>query len=151
VCGEPIYTSSDYFSLLVITQHSSHLWSTKFSELIIEGGVEIKCDKQRRENQMNKPRIPTVEEIMNKKRPEKKFRSGAVSATIWSNEGKNDKGESVNYSTISFARNYLDKDGSWQTTNSLRAADLPKAILVLSKAYEHLALADDDTIESEDV
>ncbi len=90
---------------------------------------------------MDKPKIPTVDEVMGKKHPEKKFRAGAISATVWLNEGKNDKGETVSYRTVSFERNYLDKDGNWQTTNSLRVNDLPKAVLVLQKAYEYLALA----------
>lgn len=99
---------------------------------------------------MEKPKIPSVEEIMDRKRPDKKFRAGAISATIWNNETKNDKGELVEYQTISFARNYTDKDGNWKTTSSLRASDLPKAILVLNKAYEYLSLADDDSISEEE-
>lgn len=96
-------------------------------------------------------RIPTVEEVMGKKRPEKKFRAGAISATIWSNETKNDKGEASTYHTVSFARNYTDKDGNWKTTSSLRVTDLPKAQLVLQKAYEYLSLSDDDSIDMDEV
>jgi hypothetical protein len=98
-----------------------------------------------------RPKAPSLDEVMNKKRPDKKFRSGAISATIWSNEAKNDKGEAVTYKTVSFERTYMDRDGNWQSSNSLRTTDLPKAILVLSKAYEHLALTDNDGIDSEDV
>lgn len=97
---------------------------------------------------MNKPKAPTLDEVMNKKRPEKKFKAGPISATIWSNEGKNDKGEVVQFKSVSFDRNYMDKDGNWQTTNSLRAGDLPRAMLVLQKAYEYLTLHD-DSIEEE--
>lgn len=98
----------------------------------------------------NIPKAPSLDEVMNKKRPEKKFRAGPISATIWSNEGKNDKGEATTFKTISFDRNYLDKDGHWQSTNSLRTNDIPKAVLVLQKAYEYLALSDDG-IDSEDI
>jgi len=66
--------------------------------------------------------------------PMKKFISGPISATIWLNTGKENK----EYKTVSFARNYKDKDGNWKTTNSLRINDLPRASLVLSKAYEYL-------------
>ena len=97
---------------------------------------------------MEKPKVPSLDEVMNKKRPEKKFRAGPLSATIWANEGKNDKGEAVTYKTISFERNYMDKDGNWQKTNSLRPSDLPKALLVLQKAYEYLVL-DNESIETE--
>ena len=69
--------------------------------------------------------------------PEKKFRAGAVTATIWKNTSQNGDGE---YSTISFERSYKDKNDNWQTTNSLRVNDLPKAKLVLDKAYEYLVL-----------
>ncbi len=41
--------------------------------------------------------------------PEKKFSTGAVSATVWQNEGKNKTGEPVNYRTVSLQRRYKDK------------------------------------------
>ncbi len=71
--------------------------------------------------------------------PVKKFRAGAVSATIWTNTSK----EGGTYHTVSFERGYKDKDGAWKTTSSLRLNDLPKAALVLSKAYEYLSLGDE--------
>ena len=75
--------------------------------------------------------------------PEKKFRAGAISATIWLNQGQKD-GNSVEYKTISIERNYTDKDGNWQSTNSLRVNDLPKASVVLQKAYEHIVLKEQE-------
>ncbi|MFH1174048.1 MAG: hypothetical protein V1725_02890 [archaeon] len=86
-------------------------------------------------------KIPTVQEVMGKNLPEKKFRAGAVSATIWANTTTRD-GKVATYNTISLERNYKDKNDTWQTTSTLRLGDVPKAILVLSKAYEHLALND---------
>ncbi|MBU0665776.1 MAG: hypothetical protein ABIC91_05490 [Nanoarchaeota archaeon] len=77
-----------------------------------------------------------------KKLPEKKIRAGAIVATIWGNEALNKDGEKITYKTVSFERTYKDKEDAWQTTNSLRINDLPKAVLVLSKAYEDLALSD---------
>ncbi len=71
--------------------------------------------------------------------PEKKFKAGAITATVWRNETTKD-GETVTYPTITFERTYKDKEGAWQTTNSLRSGDLPKAALVLNKAYEYLSL-----------
>ena len=88
-------------------------------------------------------KIPSVNDVMGKKLPETKFRSGAIQATIWSNEAIRD-GKKVEYKTVSFERSYKDKNDQWQSTNSLRTADIPKAILVLTKAYEHLALNADD-------
>jgi hypothetical protein len=75
---------------------------------------------------------------MNK--PEKKFRAGAVAATIWVNPTQNAKGEEASYSTISLERSYKDKSDKWQHTSSMRLNDLPKAALVLTKAYEYLVL-----------
>ncbi|MBT4823652.1 hypothetical protein HN695_04640 [Candidatus Woesearchaeota archaeon] len=71
--------------------------------------------------------------------PEKKFSAGAISATIWSNNGQKD-GKEYNFSSLSLGRCYKDKEGKWQNTNNLRVADLPKAVVVLSKAYEYLVL-----------
>ena len=73
--------------------------------------------------------------------PEKKFSTGAICATIWKNNGTNRKtGEPVEYRTIQLDRRYKDKEGNWQSTDSLRLNDLPKASLVLQKAYEYLVL-----------
>ena len=71
--------------------------------------------------------------------PVKKFRVGGISATVWENQAKNDQGQAVSYKNVSFERAYKDAKGDWQSTTALRAADLPKAILVLNKAYEYLA------------
>ncbi len=86
--------------------------------------------------------MDTKESTGNK--PEKKFSTGAISATVWKNAGKNKKGEDVLFRTISIQRRYQDKEGNWQTTNSMRINDLPKASLVLNKAYEYCILRDPD-------
>ena len=72
--------------------------------------------------------------------PEKKFSTGALVATVWQNQGKSKEGEEVSYRTVSFQRRYMDKKGDWQSTNTLRLNDLPKASLVLQKAYEYLVM-----------
>ncbi len=71
--------------------------------------------------------------------PEMKFRAGAVTATVWQNTGLRD-GEVTSFNTISLERSYKDKNNAWQNTASMRINDLPKAALVLSKAYEYLVL-----------
>ena len=100
--------------------------------------VEIKCEKQK----VNK---------MEKNLPEKKIRAGAISATVWENQGKNNEGKPVAYKTVSFERSYKDSKGEWKTTSSLRMNDLPKAKLVLEKAFEYLALSNSPTITQETV
>ncbi|MAE13262.1 hypothetical protein CMO92_01745 [Candidatus Woesearchaeota archaeon] len=89
---------------------------------------------------------PTVQEIMGKNYPQKKFKAGAIEATIWLNEGTRD-GSPVQFQTISLRRSYKDKNNEWKDTHSLRTSDLPKAILVLNKAYEYVALRDDAIAE----
>jgi len=81
--------------------------------------------------------------------PEKKFSTGAISATVWKNNGKSKKtGEEVEYKTITLQRRYTDKDGNWQTASSLRINDLPRAQVVLQKAYEYLVLKGQDSSSS---
>lgn len=70
--------------------------------------------------------------IQGKNTPEMKFRAGAVSATIWRNNG-----EKGSYSTVQLERSFK-KDDKWQSTGSLMLNDLPKAVLALEKAYEYL-------------
>lgn len=72
--------------------------------------------------------------------PETKFKAGAISATVWTNESVNAKGEVASYSTITIQRSYKDRNNEWKQTNSLRVTDLPKAALVLNKAYESLVM-----------
>ena len=76
--------------------------------------------------------------------PEKKFRAGAISATVWLNKGQKATGEDTEYRTIAIERSYTDKEGKWQSTNSMRLNDLPKAGVVLQKAYEYLVLQEQD-------
>ena len=87
------------------------------------------------------PVVETIREGGNQ--PERKFRAGTISATIWLNKGHKPNGEDSEYRTISIERSYT-KDGQWQSTNSLRINDLPKACVVLQKAYEYVILNEDN-------
>ncbi len=75
-------------------------------------------------------------------KPLARFTAGAVSATVWSNLSQGKDGES--YNTVSLQRRYRDRDGNWKSASALRVNDLPKAHLVLSKAYEFLVMKDAD-------
>ncbi len=80
-----------------------------------------------------------------KNTPEVKFRAGPISATVWKNTGEYE-GKPSEYRTVSFERNYKDKKtDEWKTTNSLRTMDLPKAVVVLNKAFEHIIMNNADT------
>jgi len=80
---------------------------------------------------------------MNKKAPVQKFRAGTVTASIWENSSK----EGNQFKSVSFEKGYKDGKGEWKQTNNLGVSDLPKAIVVLSKAYEALALKDIEAVE----
>lgn len=77
-----------------------------------------------------------------KNQPVKRFRAGGVSATIWANEGVRDDGTSSTFYTVSTERSYKDKEGAWHNTGTFRTNDLPRATIVLQKAYEWIALAE---------
>lgn len=91
--------------------------------------------------------IQTHKSVSGKNLPEKRIRAGSIVATIWANKATNKEGKETIYKSVSFERVYKDKNDEWQTTNALRMNDLPKAALVLRKAYEALALSDDSEYE----
>ncbi|RLE46099.1 hypothetical protein DRJ22_02775 [Candidatus Woesearchaeota archaeon] len=71
--------------------------------------------------------------------PEKRFSSGGIVATVWRNQRSSD-GKAFEYNTVSIQRRYSDKSGNWQSTNTFRINDLPKAALVLEEAYKYLVM-----------
>ena len=75
-----------------------------------------------------------------KNQPEKRFSTGAITATVWQNQGRGRNNEVVGYHTVSIQRSYKDKNGVWQKANSMRINDLPRATLVLQKAFEYLVV-----------
>lgn len=86
--------------------------------------------------------------------PEKKFSTGSIVAAVWSNKARTKSGEETEFKTVTLQRRYKDKDGKWKSSSSLRLNDLPKAVMVLNKAYEYLVLRDGDAegaIHEEDV
>ena len=71
--------------------------------------------------------------------PEKSFVAGGIVVSVWENEVEVD-GNIRAFKSVSFARRYKDKEGNWQSSNSLRISEIPRAIMALGKAYEHLTL-----------
>ncbi len=82
--------------------------------------------------------------------PQKKYRAGAITATVWVNKGKKINGEDTSYETISLVRVYQDKDGNWKSTNSFRLNDLPKVQLLMQKVYSDLVLKEQDLFNKND-
>ena len=75
---------------------------------------------------------------MEKQQPNKKFKAGTVTATVWANEMNDRQGNKFSVYTVSFERNYKDRDGNWKSTNSMRVNDISKLRLVALEAYEYL-------------
>jgi hypothetical protein len=69
--------------------------------------------------------------------PEKVFRSGSCFASVYVNEIIKD-GTVRQVRTVNFAKRSLYKEGNWKSTTSLSVNDLPKAVLVLQKAFDYL-------------
>lgn len=78
--------------------------------------------------------------LEDKNMPEKKFRAGLITATVWRNVGKNPEGDKVEFKSVSLEKSYKDKEGNWQKTNSLNVNDLHKVILVLQEAQKYMLL-----------
>ncbi len=81
--------------------------------------------------------------------PKKKYKAGGITATLWSNKFVKE-GKEGHYDTVSLERIYQDKEGNWQSTNSLRLNDLPKVSILMQKVYEDLILKEQELFRSED-
>lgn len=77
-----------------------------------------------------------------KKQPEKKFRAGAVTATVWKNVGKTKDGREFDDFSTTLERSYKDGE-EWKTTNSYKQNDLPKVALVSNLAYKFIAMKEE--------
>ena len=91
--------------------------------------------------------------MTNENKPVKKFLAGGVSAALWKNNTKFGDGKEVETLSVTLDRRYKDKDGTWKSSGSLKLNDIPKAVLVLSKAYDYMASKgeDNEAIPEEEV
>jgi len=85
----------------------------------------------------------TNQENKAKSMPEKIFKAGPCSASVFANEITTMNGKAT-VKSVSLQRAYLGKEGNFKSTNSFRADDLPKAVLALTRAYEYLVLEEKD-------
>jgi len=75
-----------------------------------------------------------------KSRPEKTFRAGACSASVFVNERKTDNG-TVNLPSVAFSCRYKDEaSGDWKDASSMSPNEVARALIVLNKAIEHCLL-----------
>lgn len=76
------------------------------------------------------------------KSPEKTFRIGSVSASVFVNRVQGDGGKRE-VRNVNLQRRYKDGD-EWKSSSSFGLADLPQAIRVLQLAQEHVESAEAD-------
>ena len=76
-------------------------------------------------------------------RPEKSFKCGGCEAAVFENEILKG-GKAIAIKKVAFQKRYKNANGEWDSTHSLDINDIPKAILVLNKAYEYLVARNDD-------
>ena len=81
---------------------------------------------------------------METNKPEKSYAAGGVKLAVWKNSGKTKAGQEADYFTVKLERRYKDRNDAWQSTNALHINDIPKAQLLLEKAYEHLVLKSEE-------
>jgi hypothetical protein len=77
-------------------------------------------------------------------RPVKRFQAGGVVASIWKNTFRGRDGTDVDLLAVTVDRRYKDAGGAWKSSASFRVNEIPRAILLLSKAFDHMATVHDE-------
>ena len=79
----------------------------------------------------------------NSNKPEKVFRMGAVSASVFANEtGEGDSARTIR--SVKLQRRYRDGDDEWKSSSSFGLAELPTAIEVLRLAMNYVSQEEAD-------
>ena len=68
--------------------------------------------------------------------PHRRFQAGPCVASIFMSEQSRKDGQP--YARVILQRIYRDEQGKFHGTSSFRSSDIPLAVLVLGKAYDHL-------------
>ena len=66
-------------------------------------------------------------------RPEKKFKAGSITATLW-RSGDNGGKRHV----VVFDKTYKDKEGNWATTSRFNAQEAATVALLAKQAFEYM-------------
>ena len=90
-----------------------------------------------KQNSMSLKRWWKIYQVNEMVQPEKRIKVGACTASIFANEFDGQNGKVV-VKSVSLQRSYKDKEGNFQNTTSLKANDIPKAVLALNKAYDYM-------------
>jgi len=73
-------------------------------------------------------------------KPEKTFRAGVCSTSVFVNEKTTENGP-VNFPSVAFSCRYWDKsENKWKDSSSMSPNEVARAIVVLQKALEHCVL-----------
>jgi hypothetical protein len=75
-------------------------------------------------------------------KPEMSFKCGVFETEIMKG------GMKIPIKKVSFQKRYKSADGEWKSTGSLDVNEIPKAILVLTKAYEYVSIGSSDESDS---
>jgi len=75
-------------------------------------------------------------------KPEKKFRCGPITASIFA-EARVVNGQMVKFHSTRIDKGYKDGD-QWKHTTSFAAEDLPKVALLATEVYRHLRVKEFD-------
>ncbi len=89
---------------------------------------------------------------MNGNKPIKRFRAGAINASVFENANMVKGVETKMYNLV-VSKTYKNKEDNWKSTNSFSVFyELPKVILVLQKAYEFVVMTSEkvETLGSEE-
>ncbi len=73
--------------------------------------------------------------------PEKRFKQGNCTASIFANKVMKD-GQEIETHSVVLLKSYTDKEGNWQSTNSYGRNDLPKIVRAAEKAFDYLTSRD---------
>ncbi len=81
--------------------------------------------------------------------PEKTFRIGRISASVFKNLIEAKDGSTVGQKrfvrSVNVQRSYQDDDGKWEYSSSFQLADLPAAVRVLQLAQQYVESLEADT------
>ena len=77
-------------------------------------------------------------------KPVKKIQAGGVTAALWRNSLTLKSGQEIETLSATLDRRYKDKSGEWRSSSSFQANDIPKAVLVLIRAYAHMMSRSED-------
>jgi hypothetical protein len=71
-------------------------------------------------------------------KPEKVFRIGSVTASVFVNEIETDAGKR-RIRSVALQRRYRDDDGEWKSSNSFGLGELPQALTAIDLALKFVA------------